>query len=183
MSAAHQIAPEVPGVDVSAAYSEHGPFIGRVIRRLIGEGPDVDDLLQETFVTAFRAGHKFAGRARLRTWLYGIAANLCMRHNRGRRRFRLFWQRLSGEPKMTATPPDHLLERHRLTQALREAVAQLPFAQREVYVLYELEELEGRDVAALIGAPLATVWTRLHRARKKVERRMRRTIKERHGDS
>ena len=52
----------------------------------------------------------------------------------------------------------------------------LPFKQREVVVLYELEELEGAAIAELLGIPINTVWTRLHHGRKNFEQLMRKRI-------
>jgi RNA polymerase sigma-70 factor, ECF subfamily len=53
----------------------------------------------------------------------------------------------------------------------------MPFKQREVFTLYELEELEGPEIAALLGIPINTVWTRLHHARKRFEESMRKRIR------
>ena len=50
---------------------------------------------------------------------------------------------------------------------MHEVIAKLPPKQREVFVLYELEGLEGRAIAEMVGAPTNTVWTRLHHARKR----------------
>src|SRR5262249_49462884 len=77
-----------PGLDLDPLYSEHAPFLPRVLIRLVGDGPHVDDLLQETFLVAHRKRASFDGRSAVRTWLYGIAAHLAMRHRRGAGRWR-----------------------------------------------------------------------------------------------
>src|SRR5262245_33216664 len=96
----------MPPLDVSSAYVEHAAFIGRTIERLVGRGPDVDDLLQETFIVAFRRRGDFDGRAEVRTWLYAIAAHLCMRHRRSARRFLVFRGRLGAEPQDSTQSAD-----------------------------------------------------------------------------
>jgi RNA polymerase sigma-70 factor, ECF subfamily len=167
---------ERPPLDVTRLYAEHAPFLGRVIQRLAGPGPHVDDLLQETFIVVFKKQRAFDGRAAVRTWLYAIASNLCLRHRRGIHRLNLFRSRLSSEAQEASAPPDQHLERDQSCALVSEVLDRLPFRQREVFVLYELEELEGAEIAAMLGVPLGTVWTRLHHARKKFEELMRRRL-------
>jgi len=158
-----------PRARISDAYREHAPFICRVVRRLIGDGPHVDDVLQETFVVAFRRLATFDERSTLRTWLYGIAVNLCRRHVRSRSRFRAFTDRLLGHAPAPPVNPDPI-ERNETARRIDAALAKLPFEQREVVILYELEQHSGAEIAALVGVPVATVWTRLHRGRASLKR-------------
>jgi RNA polymerase sigma-70 factor (ECF subfamily) len=165
-------------LDVSAIYVAHGAFIGRVIRRLAGNGPQVDDLLQETFIVAHKKRAEFDERADITTWLYGIAANLCRRHRRGLSRFARLKERFGAaaeiETSEVGDQPDVSLERREAVQAVRDAIAKLPFKQREVFVLFELEGLEGQEIAGMTGVPVGTVWTRLKKARETVTKVMRR---------
>lgn len=174
---AEQVAARRPTLDIERAYAEHAAFIGRVILRLVGDTPQVDDLLQETFIVAFRKQHEFRADAAERTWLYAIAARLCMRHRRGARRLdalrlRLARQGVGQGPRR----PDRELEREQSAALVREVLDQLPFAQREAFVLYELEGLEGQQIADLLGVPIGTVWTRLHHGRDKFQTLMRRRL-------
>ena len=66
--------------------------------------------------------------------------------------------------------PEEWAWRRQAADILQRLLARLSFEQREVYVLYELEELDGPDIAELLGIQPKTVWTRLRRARAKVER-------------
>ena len=165
-----------PALDIDAVYAEHGPFLARVLVRLVGDGPHVDDLLQETFLVAHRKRDTFDGRSQVRTWLYGIAARLAMRHRRGAGR----WLRALGlyaeQPERVVADPADELERARAAAAVRAVLERLPFKQREVFVLYELEELEGAQIAEIVGIPINTVWTRLHHARKRFEELMRKRL-------
>ncbi len=165
-----------PELDIDELYAAHAPFLARVLVRLVGDGPHVDDLLQETFVVAWRKRAQFDGRAAVRTWLYAIAARLAMRHRRGAAR----WLRALGvfgqQPERLAADPADELERARAAAAVRAVLDRLPFKQREVVVLYELEGLDGPEIAELVGIPVNTVWTRLHHGRKKFEELMRRRI-------
>jgi RNA polymerase sigma-70 factor (ECF subfamily) len=164
-------------VDIDALYAEHAAFLGRVLVRLTGEGAHVDDLIQETFLIAFRKRDTFDGRSSHRTWLYGIASRLAMRHRRGLGRWLRALGGFSDEPAELAVAPDRELDRARASAVVRDVLARLPFKQREVFVLYELEELEGAEIAALLGVPVNTVWTRLHHGRKRFEEAMRKRIR------
>jgi len=62
--------------------------------------------------------------------------------------------------------PERELERRQRAALVHELIGRLPFKQREVFSLYELEELPGERIAELLGIPIGTVWTRLHHARK-----------------
>ena len=162
------------GFDLDAAYRDHARFLGRVIQRMLNDGPDVDDVLQETFITAHRKRRDFAGRSSLRTWLYSIAVHLCLRRQRGLRRFAMFRRRLDQEVRPPGPgQPDQLIEQDQSRALVRKVIEGLPFKQREVLILYELERLEGSEIAELVEVPLGTVWTRLHQGRKRFAEAMR----------
>jgi RNA polymerase sigma-70 factor (ECF subfamily) len=163
--------------DVQRAYAEHAAFISRVIQRLVGDTPQVDDLLQETFIVAFKKRNEFRRDAAERTWLYAIAARLCMRHRRGARRRDAFRLRLAHHDcQMDSGRPDRELEREQSAALVRAVLDKLSFVHREVFVLYELEGLAGAEIAELLGVPVGTVWTRLHHARDRFQNLMRKRL-------
>jgi RNA polymerase sigma-70 factor, ECF subfamily len=169
-------------LDVQALYKEHGRFIGRLIRRLTGDGAHVDDLLQETFVAAFRHRERFEGRSSVETWLYAIAANLCRNHYRNTSRWTLFAERLGREDEAVTPGPGEQIERREAANRVHRALAKLPWKQREVVVLYELEGREGTEIAEITNVPIGTVWTRLHDGRKRLEKLLTRDTR-RGGES
>ena len=157
---------EADSLDVAALYEEHAGFVGRVLLRFLGEGTHVDDILQETFIIAFEKRKTFdASRAAPSTWLYGIAANLCKHHKRSAGRQGKFHQRLGREEIQADAGPAIELERQQDIALVQKVVQGLPFKQREVFVLYEIEGLSGKEIATMLQVPLGTVWTRLHEAR------------------
>ena len=166
-------------VDIDALYAEHAQFLARVLARLTRDGAHVDDLIQETFLVAFKKRATYdATRSTPRTWLYGIAAHLAMRHRRGVGRWLRALAGLTDEPARTVSvAPDREIDRERARAAVQDVLATLPFKQREVFTLYELEEIEGAEIAQLLGIPVNTVWTRLHHARKRFEETMRKRIR------
>ena len=166
-------------LDIERLFDTHGAFIARVIQRLTGDGPHVDDLLQETFVIAFQKAHRFdETRAEASSWLYGIAANLCRRYGRSRRRAGNFVSRFAQHTKLYAHSegPDRALIREEEIRTVRRAIDKLPFKQREVFVLFELEGMEGKDIGTLLNLKEGTVWTRLHYARKSFETTVRKMV-------
>ena len=150
-------------------FDTHGAFIARAIERLTGGGPHVDDLLQETFIIALRKAHQFDGTyAEAAPWLYTIAANLCRRFGRSRKRRGRFVCRFAQQAEIEekAEGPEGSMIREEEIQTVRRAIQKLPFKQREVFVLFELEGMEGKDIGTLLNLKEGTVWTRLHYARK-----------------
>lgn len=164
------------GLDLRLLYDAHAPFVARVLTRLTGPGPHVDELLQDTFVTAWKRASTFEGRSTERTWLYGIAANVARHHRRGAGRFSLFRGKLERETAIAAGPaaPDAQLEQAQAAKAVHEVLAAMPFKAREAFVLYEIEEMPGEEIAELLGVPVGTVWRRLHDARQKFKELMKR---------
>lgn len=169
-------APGLSG-DFLEIYAQHATFLSRCIARLVGPGPHVEDLLQETFIVAFRKRTTFEGRSSVQTWLYAIARRLCLRHRRSHGRARRFRERLARG----TTPPeqagaDSEMQSAEAKALVWEVLGSLSVKHREVFVLYELEELEGTAIAELLGIPVGTVWTRLHHGRKKFETLMRKRV-------
>jgi RNA polymerase sigma-70 factor (ECF subfamily) len=129
----------------------------------------VDDLLQETFMIAFRQAHRFdRTKAEPVSWLYGIAANLCRQFGRGNKRRGRFVSRFAQYVELVGKVegPERTMIREEDIKTVRRAIDKLPFKQREVFVLFELEGMEGKDIGALLNLKEGTVWTRLHYARK-----------------
>lgn len=153
--------------DVGALFIAHAGFLLRVVERLTGSGDHVEDLVQDVFVVAHRRRHELRDGPDLRGWLYRVASHKAMQHRRSLfRRFRLS-RAVTVEPihHDIAVPDDVAAARQRGLQ-IRTAVLTLPFLQREVFVLSELEELDTRTIANLLAIPEGTVASRLYTARR-----------------
>ena len=154
-------------VDVGTLFVLHAPFLLRVVERLTGPGPHVEDLVQDVFIVAHRRRKELRDGPELRGWLYRVTSNKAMQHRRTLwRRFRLA-KAVEVEP-MHSTPavPDEVAARHERGRQIRKAVLELPFLQREAFVLFELEGLDTKTVASLLDIPEGTVSSRLSAARK-----------------
>lgn len=138
------------------------PHVRRILYRLSGP-VDLDDLTQQAFLEIFRSLGRYQGRGAFSSWVFGICLRLSKKRARGLGRFLRFRERLADalEPAQPAADPESL-ERAR---AVERTLARLPFEQRTVLVMFEMEGHGGGEIAEALGIPEATVWTRLHRAR------------------
>ena len=157
-------------------YRDHVDRMYRFAQRLCGSPEDAKDLVQETFLSAYRSLKDFRGESSVSTWLYAIAAHACQRMRRKRK----------GEPERELSldalsptsdgdmplqvPGDELspqerLEYKELRRSLFAAVHQLPKKYRMVLVLRDMEGLSAREVGDVMGLTERAVKSRLHRAR------------------
>jgi RNA polymerase sigma factor (sigma-70 family) len=141
-----------------------------MIARLAGTEPAaIDDLVQATFITAFRAAGAFRGASAVRTWLLGIAANVVRSHVRRETRRRTAMGTFADQaPRAVASGGNERVMLGRVAVALDE----LPSPLREVFVLVDIEGLRGSDAATALGVPEGTVWRRLHQARTAIRARL-----------
>jgi len=127
-----------------------------------------DDVVQATFLEVRRAAASFRGTSSVKTWILGVAANIARHTLRGERRRRVHQ---AGYLERTAAVPELLdaqLERKKLLARIAEALAELPRDQQIAFILCDLEQLSGVDVAQVLDIPEGTLWRRLHTARKAV---------------
>jgi RNA polymerase sigma-70 factor (ECF subfamily) len=156
-------------------FRENAPFVWRVLRRLGVREADVEDLCQEVFVIVHKKLPDFEGRSSVRTWIYGIALRVASDH---RRRAHVRREEATGavpEERLSA-PQLRELERERAKAMLDEALAELDDDKRAVFVLYEIEQLDMKEVAEAVGCPLQTAYSRLHAARKRVTESIERRV-------
>jgi RNA polymerase sigma-70 factor (ECF subfamily) len=146
----------------------------RVAYRLLGNEADALDAVQEAFVKALTHLPGFQGRSSFKTWLLRVVSNasLDFGRQRGRRetlRIDLLGpqQREDLEPRVAAEPAREL-ERADLRRLLQAALAELPAAQRQTFVLHAEAELSYREVADVLDISIGTVMSRLYYARQKL---------------
>jgi len=159
---------QVPSL--SDIYRTHVRDVGRWAERLAGPEFDLPDMVHEVFEIAQRRLPSYRGDSSMKTWLYGITEKV-VRHWRRKDRLR-HW--LSGSAKDVAkhVPEPGPSQLERLEQKERSARVyrvfdRLPERDREILILFELEELPGHEIAALLGIKVENVWLRLHRARER----------------
>jgi len=145
-------------------YADVGRFVGRLIQ---GSSLEAADLVQNTFLEAYRSAPRFRGTSSVRTWLFGIASNLTRDAFRKLGRHKKALDVLESVPQRRAsTEPPEALERERRRERLGQAIAKLPPALKEAYVSCVLEEIPIKEAAKLLRVREASLYRRLHDARK-----------------
>lgn len=137
-------------------------FIGHLARR---DKAIVDDLMQSAFLEAYRSAPRFRGSSTVKTWLFGIAANLVRNHFRGEQRGHAAVAKL--EAMDSAMPPsatEQMIAEQR-RRSLAAAIDSLTPALREAYVLCAIEQVPGKEAARALGITEASLWRRLTDAR------------------
>lgn len=150
----------------------HAPVRHFVVHLLVPAG-EVDDVVQETFLTASRAAGSFRPGAPGRPFLFGIAAQLVRRRRRGFARLRRLLASLGQHPAEPSANAGDLVERADRHDAVHSALAKLSDKHREILVMVELGEMSGVEAAEALGVPPGTVWRRLSEARTELGRRLK----------
>jgi RNA polymerase sigma-70 factor (ECF subfamily) len=157
-------------------YRQHVDRVFRFAQRLCGQTEDAKDLVQDTFLNAFRGLDQFRGDAQLSTWLYAIAARACIHMRRKRKgeperelSLEEFIPSSEGEFRLQVATegftPEEALENKQLRRALQQAILKLPKKYRVVLVLRDMEGLSAKEVGTIMGLNERAVKSRLHRAR------------------
>jgi RNA polymerase sigma-70 factor (ECF subfamily) len=164
-------------------YRDHVDRIYRFAQRLCGQVEDAQDLVQDTFLNAYRGLEGFRGDAQVSTWLYRIAARACLRLRRKRKgeparelSLEEFIPTSEGEFRLQVPTdgltPEEALENKELKRALHQAIQKLPNKYRVVLVLRDMEGLTAKEVGTIMGLNERAVKSRLHRARLFVRREL-----------
>ncbi len=145
------------------------------LSRTLGAGPHVEDLAQEVFLRLHRALPGFRGQSLLSTYLYRITVNVAQDEWKRRRREDRPLISISDETsdwEDRLVHPDRNAEEQiadgQFQQAVEEHLGRLSSIERTVLVLYHQEERTYEQIAVVLGLPLGTVRTHLHRARKRL---------------
>jgi RNA polymerase sigma-70 factor, ECF subfamily len=167
--------PLLPGL-YSAAY------------RLTRNAADAEDLVQETYLRAFRSFHQFQPGTNLKAWLYRILTNTFINSYRKRQREPqtisddeiedwYLYSKMSDEgfePSAETAVLENLPD-----EDVQEALSSLPEQFRIAVLLADVEGFSYKEIAEITGVPIGTVMSRLHRGRKALEKRLWDVVKER----
>lgn len=159
----------------------HERMVYQLALHLLGDRDEALDLSQEVFFSVFRTIQHFRGQSTLKTWIYRIVINQARNRQRWwRRRHRADQVSLDqhvaahgdmAQPDDDASP-DRALARKQLAERLWSALDELPFDQRSVVVLREVDGLSYDEIAFSLGVAVGTVKSRLTRARQTLRRQL-----------
>jgi RNA polymerase sigma-70 factor (ECF subfamily) len=168
---------ELPAMAILVARYQRPLFTFLV--RMCGESSRAEDLVQDVFLRMIEHAETFEGGAKLKTWLYRIARNLCiddMRRRKHRRHASLDAQQEAGDDRtlhdrLAAALPgaDRQNVSKELATRMLEAIDQLPDDQREVFLLRQVQALQFREIAEITSVPENTVKSRMRYALERLQ--------------
>lgn len=145
-------------------------LVWRVLRHLLYDDPELEDVVQLTFVEVHRSLPSFEGRSRLSSWITRVALHVGYHHLRRKKSRPADYRASPNLPEQTddglGADPERALVARRAQARLGAVLARLPEKKRTVFILVELEGLSREQVAEIVGTNPATVRTRLHYARR-----------------
>jgi RNA polymerase sigma-70 factor (ECF subfamily) len=145
-------------------YDRYHEPLRRFLARATSDAPDVDDLVHASFLAAAKSAAQYDGRASCRPWLIGIAVQYLRRRRQTVARFLKALSVACGAGTTSFDPRPALQARGEVERALRR----LSEPKRLTFLMAEVEGLSCPEIAASLGIPVGTVWTRLHAARREL---------------
>jgi RNA polymerase sigma-70 factor (ECF subfamily) len=157
-------------------FRDHAPRVYNLARRMLGNDADAEDVTQDVLLQVVRKLDTFRGESSFPTWLHRVTVNAALAHRK---------KRAQREDRESHDPLDHFLETghhagsiqpwsvapdqqaldQETQQLIEKAIAGLPEAYRDVYVLADVESLPNHEIAEFLDLSVAAVKSRLHRAR------------------
>lgn len=156
--------------------------LGRLLGRMIRDQAEVEDMVQESFIKAYRALPNFRGDSAFYTWLYRIGINTAKNHlvALGRRPQALNDIEIEdaenfedGDELRTVDTPESELMTKQIAQTVNAAMEALPEDLKSAISLREIEGLSYEEIASLMNCPIGTVRSRIFRAREAIAEKLR----------
>ena len=161
---------------------QHADALYNFALKMTRNEKDAEDLVQDTFLRAYRFFHRFTPGTNCRAWLFRILKNVHINGYRKNQRSPDMVQWDQVEEFYDTVTPDDLLKRHKtpeehliegsIDRRIEEAIGELPQEYRAVVVLNFAEDLSYREIAETLEIPIGTVMSRLHRARKTLQSKL-----------
>lgn len=150
-------------------FRSYRALVHGVLHHLLGNDPELEDVIQAAFLEVFRSLDKFEGRSRLSSWIARVALHVGYHHLRRKKsRPPAYAGDIDDELVDPALDPHTIMERRELVDRLQVLLARLPEKKRTVLLLNDLQGVPQEEIAEIVGTNLATVRTRLFYARKEL---------------
>ena len=153
---------------LAAAFDRWHVRVRVLARRLLSDPASAEDVVQDVFAALIHAMRRFRGDVDVETFILAIAVKRARHHQRVAARRRRALERLAGEDRFARPDPEADTYRRELGLRLEAALDRLPIAQREAFVLCEVEELSSPRVSEIASVPEATIRTRVFHARRRL---------------
>ena len=156
----------------AALVERHERRVYNLALRMTGREEDARDATQDAFLTVLRKLSSFRGEAAFTTWLHRVTVNTCYDLLRKRQRSPLLERGDDDLPALEPPPAPDPADASSLSLDVRQALMQVPEDFRAVMILHDVHDLPQEEVAAILGVPVGTVKSRLHRGRVALARAM-----------
>lgn len=158
-------------LEIRAIYESHANFVWLSLQRLGIKSADMDDVAQEVFLIVHRRLDTFDRSTRFTSWLFGICVRVAANYRR-RRRWTLEVPAgdSSDDRPSTHAAADDLLALREERHLAEWALSRLGIEKRATFVMFEVEALSCDEIAKIMNVPVGTVYSRLHAARRQLEK-------------
>ncbi len=169
-----------------AIYDEFGARIFNFLYRVLGSRDDAEDVVQQTFLIAFRQLRTLRNPEQLESWIYRIARNEVYQKFRKKKVSSLDDDDVNGDVQDLVehalhAQPEKLLLNQELRKVLQSVLDILPVKLREVFILAVVQEMSYQAVAEIVGRSLLSVKTDIYRARLQVKQELRKYLGKDYG--
>lgn len=154
--------------------------IAAVVSRFVRDYGECQDVVQDSFIRAYKSLSGFRGDSQFYTWMYRIAVNTAKNHLASKKRRPSFDVELDDAEHIEGgiyiqnnDTPEHELLRDEIAQVVSKALDQLPDDIRQAITLREMEGLSYEEIAEVMNSPVGTVRSRIFRAREAIDARLR----------
>ena len=166
-------------LDQRAVYEQQGRFVWLSLQRLGVRPADLEDVAHDVFVVVHRRFDTFDQRTRLTTWLFGICMRVAANYRRRRRWTREVLTGAVHDGRVTGAlaQADDILVRREEQELAERVLERLDLARRATFVMFEIEAFSCAEIAEVTNVPIGTVYSRLHSARRQIERALARELR------
>jgi RNA polymerase sigma-70 factor (ECF subfamily) len=182
---------ELTDMDILAQVSAgnvdaYGKIVGRhngrlynFVYRFVGDRETAEDVVQETFLRAFRKRTEYRAIANFSTWLFTIAGNLAKSELRRRKRWRMFSIERDEETDTGMDIPDESARPDKVAESsladgqIQQAIASLPDNYKQVILLRDVQGMSYQEISDIVDCPVGTVKSRVNRARLKLQQKLK----------
>ncbi len=164
------------GEEFDALVRDYSERVYNHVYRMLGNREDAEEATMDVFMKIHRGLADFRGDAQLSTWIWRITTNVCLS-----RRSKMKEQTVSAGTENAEdviadldpmSNPDELLLKEEMREELARSIAKLPEQEAAAMTLFYLEGMKYEEIAAVLGMPMGTVATAVHRGRERLRKKM-----------
>ena len=144
--------------------NDYGGLVKHLVSRYTVHQQESEDLIQEIFIDIYKGVHGFKGQSSLKTWIYRVSLNHCLRHAERQKPANLEFNEAAAMVSSNSLSPHESLERGETKKKVTQALSHLSDIHRSVIVLHELNGLTFKECAEVLDVPVGTVKSRLSNA-------------------